>query len=82
MYLFIMLKYIDDHEPTLEELQKLVGGYIEVHKLRNGDDLVMNEDGLMQNLPINQEATKLFMANGGVSQICGFCVHVKAGLMK
>lgn len=77
-----MLTYIDGHEPTLEELQKLVGGYIEVHKLRNGDDLVMNEDGLMQNLPINQEATKLFMNNGGASQICGFAVHVKAGLMK
>jgi hypothetical protein len=77
-----MLTYIDSHSPTLEELQKLVGGYIEVHRLRNGDDLVMNEDGLMQNLPINQEATKLFMASGGASQICGNVVHVKAGLMK
>ena len=56
-----MLKYIEDYEPSLEELQKLVGGYIEVHTLRNGDSLIMNEEGLMQNLPINQEATKLFM---------------------
>ena len=77
-----MLKYIEDYEPSLEELQKLVVGYIEAHTLRNGDSLIMNEEGLMQNLPINQEATKLFMANGGASQICGFPVHVKAGLMK
>ena len=37
----------------------------------------MNEEDLMQNLPINQEPTKLFMANGGASQIYGFPVHVK-----
>ena len=73
-----MLKYIEVYEPSLEELQKLVVGYIEAHTLRNGDSLIMNEEGLMQNLPINQEATKLFMANGGASQICGFPVHVKS----
>ena len=42
----------------------------------------MNEEGLMQNLPINTEAIKLFKNNGGISQICGFAVHVKAGLLK
>ena len=77
-----VLKYIEDYEPSLEELQKLVEGYIEVHKLRNGDDLVINEEGMLQNLPINQEATTLLKSNGGASQICGFPVHVKAGLMK
>jgi len=77
-----MLKLIEDYSPSLEELQKLVGGYIEVQTLRNGDSLVINEEGMMQNLPINKEATTLFQANGGISQICGFAVHVKAGLLK
>ena len=49
-----MLKYIEDYEPSLEELQKLVVGYIEAHTLRNGDSLIMNEEGLMQNLPIKK----------------------------
>ena len=77
-----MLKLIEDYSPSIEELQKLVGGYIEVHTLRNRDSLVMNEERLIQNLTINTEATKLFKNNGGISQICGFAVHVKAGLLK
>ena len=28
-----MLKLIEDYSPSIEELQKLVGGYIEVHTL-------------------------------------------------
>jgi len=77
-----MLKLIEDYSPSLEELQKLVGGYIEVQTLRNGDSLVINEEGMMQNLPINKEASKLFRDNGGASDICGFAVQVKAGLLK
>jgi len=77
-----MLTYIDSHEPTLEELQKLVGGYIEVFTMNNGDNLIWNEEGMLQNLPINDEATQMFMREGGASQICGNVVHVKAGLMK
>ena len=56
---------IDDKEPTLEELQKLVGGYIEVKYLDfdrkftgpdKGMQLVMNEEALIYQLPLNTKA--------------------------
>lgn len=44
----------------LEELKKIVDGYIEVLYL--GDKLmVLNEDGKLLNLPVNAEATKEYM---------------------
>lgn len=36
----------------LETLQKLVGGYIEVINI-NGKDLILNEEGLLLDLPLN-----------------------------
>ena len=45
---------------TLEQAQKLVGGYIEF--VRMVDDalcLVVNEEGLIFNLPLNHKATRL-----------------------
>jgi len=44
---------------TLEELQKLVGGYIEIVSLANGDLLVVNEDGMALGLPTNERATMI-----------------------
>lgn len=38
---------------TLEALQELVGGYIEVHHIGNGLLLVMDEDGRLKGLPEN-----------------------------
>lgn len=49
-------------KPTLEEMQKLVGGYIEfVSVLHEGHNrtMVVNEEGLIHNLPLNEEAKKL-----------------------
>jgi hypothetical protein len=45
--------------PTLEQLQKQVGGYIERVRVRADGrvrDAYVNEDGLMQGLPINRHA--------------------------
>jgi Domain of unknown function (DUF3846) len=56
---------------TLEELQTVVGGYIEVvaAPLAVVDDgpmyLVLNEDGKRDNLPINGFATALYHQAGG-----------------
>jgi uncharacterized protein YlzI (FlbEa/FlbD family) len=47
-------------DPTLESLQGVVGGYIEVLRLKNGKYLVVNEEGLMRNLPINPHASILY----------------------
>lgn len=46
---------IEDKEPTLEELQELVGGYIEMHHIGN-THLILNEEAFINGLPINQKA--------------------------
>jgi hypothetical protein len=52
--------YIDDKEPSLSELQKLVGGYIELVSL--GDiHIVIDEEGKIKGKPVNEEATQLWM---------------------
>lgn len=43
----------------LEELSKIVGGYIEIVNLRNGKILVINEEGKLENLPENAPATNI-----------------------
>lgn len=54
----------------LEELQRYVGGYIEVHTLDDGRLIVINEDGLLMGLPQNPLATvaahNLFTTGRGV----------------
>ena len=46
-------------KPTLETLQSDVGGYIELVELDNGDQLIVNEEGLLLSLPFNQNASAL-----------------------
>lgn len=45
---------------SLEELQKLVGGYIEVVRTKNGRWLVIDEDGKNKNKRPNLAATELY----------------------
>ena len=47
-------------EPDLETAQKFVGGYVEGITFPNGDYLIINEEGKLRNLPLNEEATKLW----------------------
>jgi hypothetical protein len=42
-----------DREMTLKEMQKFVGGYIEMLPFENGH-LIFNEEGRMKNLKTNQ----------------------------
>ena len=44
---------------TLKELQYHVGGYIELVHLNDNQFLVVNEEGKLHNLPINEKATDL-----------------------
>ena len=57
-------KIIDDSkdEPSLEQAQEFVGGYVEGIPFPNGDYLIVNEEGKLKNLPLNEEATKLWKA--------------------
>ncbi len=47
----------------LDELQRYVGGYIERVKTHEGRDMWVNEEGLLQDLPVNVEATHLIDPN-------------------
>jgi hypothetical protein len=44
---------------TLEELQGFVGGYIEFVYLPGGKIMVVNEEGRLQGLPVNQGASAI-----------------------
>ncbi len=56
------LKIITDSkdEPTLESAQKFVGGYVEGIPFPNGDYLIVNEEGKLMGLEVNEKATKLW----------------------
>lgn len=45
---------------TLEELQPLIGGYIEIVYLADGRRMVVNEEGLIHKLPFNKTASRLY----------------------
>jgi|TARA_R100000030_G_C3235480_1_gene119296 hypothetical protein len=56
------LKIIDNvkDEPTLESAQAFVGGYVEGIPFPNGDYLIVNEEGKLMGLEVNEKATKLW----------------------
>lgn len=53
-----------DRAFTLEELQKFVGGYIEVLRLFGPENLrmVVNEEGTIHQLPVNEQASVVYGA--------------------
>jgi hypothetical protein len=46
---------------SLEELQTLVGGYIEVIGTKDGRFLVIDEEGKLKRKPLNAAATDLYL---------------------
>ena len=56
------LKIIDNvkDEPTLESAQAFVGGYVEGIPFPDGDYLIVNEEGKLMGLEVNEKATKLW----------------------
>ncbi len=63
--------YILNRIPTLEEMQKIVGGYIEhvrvLDRIEGGrfiyTSLYVNEEGLLNDLPRNKAATEIYQRN-------------------
>ena len=47
----------------LVELQKFVGGFIEIVRTKDNKIMVMNEEGKINDLPINYKATELYQYN-------------------
>ena len=67
-----------DSTHQLEELQALVKGYIEVvSSIEVGKIMIVNEEGKLQNLPLNIRATKL-MEHKGCDFICGNALIIDA----
>jgi hypothetical protein len=56
------LKIIDNvkDEPDLKTAQDFVGGYVEGISFPNGDYLIVNEEGKLRGLELNEPATKLW----------------------
>ena len=52
----------------LEEMQKLVGGYIEIVRLNDGRIIIVNEEGLLQGLPVNIPATNILRRDHSTTQ--------------
>jgi hypothetical protein len=48
---------------TLEELKSVVGGYIEIVPIGKSTFMVVNEEGKLLNLPINEGATRVYRAS-------------------
>jgi hypothetical protein len=56
-----MLHIYETKAPTLQEAQEIVGGYVEMVRSPTQRDwqVLVNEEGLLLNLPFNSEATEL-----------------------
>lgn len=48
---------------TLEEMQAIVGGYVEQVWLDENTTMFLNEEGKLEGLPFNIEATKVFLSH-------------------
>ena len=69
-------------EPSLEQAQKLVGGYVEGISFPNGDYLIINEEGRLKNLPLNPEATLLWRMHFDHNDIVGPAILIKKDALK
>lgn len=54
-----MMKFFDKTAPTLKEAQEFVGGYVEPVYLQNGDLMLVNEEGRLRGLDLNQDASNI-----------------------
>jgi hypothetical protein len=65
------LKVIDKKEdqPTLEEAQEFVGGWVERIQLKNNDILLIDEEGKLKNLDVNQKATDHWVESYGMTDV-------------
>ena len=75
------LKVYETNEPTLEEAQKFVGGYVELLQLGDEGCLLVDEEGRLKNKMINVEASDLFnkLHEG---YIVGDVIHIKPNARK
>ena len=82
-------KGAEDYTPNngstfeLEELQEVVGGYIEIVRLNDGRIIIVNEDGLSLNLPVNIEATNILRRDHSTTEyIVGTAIVCDADMIE
>ena len=77
-----IIKDIKD-DPSLEQAQKFVGGYVEMVRVNDGE-LLINEDGKTKHLPINDDASRLYEQTYGVDEdiILGNAIYIPNILTK
>ena len=56
-------------QPTLEEAQEFVGGWVECVRLSNGDTLLIDEEGKLKFKEVNKEATDHYVASYGMTDV-------------
>lgn len=67
-------KEAEDYTPkngkvfALTEMQEIIGGYVEVIRLKDGRLMIVNEEGLLQGLPVNIEATNILRRDHSTTQ--------------
>ena len=59
----------DMEQATLRDMQKFVDGRIEIVYLSNGDHLIINEEGLLDGLEPNMEATDIWWLDVGLENV-------------
>ena len=78
------------HEPDLKAAQQFVGGYVQGIEFPNGDYMIMNEEGKLKGLPVNEQATKLWRETftedkylfGYDDFVCGPVIYIKKQALK
>jgi hypothetical protein len=64
--------------PTLEEAQAFVEGLVEILDLKDGSQLLFNEEGKLENLEINKDVIDIMVDNfGPCDMIVGNVLHLK-----
>lgn len=66
-------------DESFEKYQEIVGGYIQIIKVTDGINMVINEEGRLLNLPVNRKATDFLQAhtNQKVVDIVGNVVLIE-----
>lgn len=74
------LQLVKGPSDLLRQLQEVVGGYLEIISLPNGQRVIVNEDAITLGLPTNQRGTLLAMTGLAMGdEIKGVMVLCEAG---
>lgn len=67
---------------TLGELQKIVGGYVEIIKTPRGMFMVIDEEGKLNEKPVNIAATEIFRGLGVDDVVVGDVLYCDPSMVK